>query len=93
MFDVEMEADSDGRHNAGDADRVVQTVRRWLAAGVPAMTIAVAFTRARRALVVVGDSATVSNHPFDLRMVSHLEAIGASGSVREEESAAAVVGR
>jgi superfamily I DNA and/or RNA helicase len=44
----------------------------------------VAFTRARRALVVIGDSATLSNDPFYLRMVGHLEAIGAYGSVWEE---------
>ncbi len=45
----------------------------------------VAFTRARRALVVIGDSATLSNDPFYLRMVGHMEAIGAYGSVWEEE--------
>jgi superfamily I DNA and/or RNA helicase len=44
----------------------------------------VAFTRARRALVVIGDSATLSSDPFYLRMVGHLEAIGAYGSVWEE---------
>lgn len=145
-FDEEMEEDSGSRHNPGEADRVAQVVRRWLAAGVPAGAIGVitpyraqvrklrerlsdvpavevdsvdgfqgreneamvislvrsnpagqigfladtrrtnvAFTRARRALVVIGDSATLSNHPFYLRMVGHLEAIGAYGSVWEEE--------
>lgn len=145
-FDEELEEDSGSRHNPGEADRVVQVVRRWLAAGVPAGAIGVitpyraqvrklrerladvpevevdsvdgfqgreneaivislvrsnpagrigfladtrrtnvAFTRARRALVVVGDSATLSNDPFYLRMVGHQEAIGAYGSVWEEE--------
>jgi ATP-dependent RNA/DNA helicase IGHMBP2 len=45
----------------------------------------VAFTRARRALVVVGDSATLSADEFYLRMVGHMEATGAYGSVWEEE--------
>jgi len=145
-YDEELEEDSGSRHNPGEADRVVQVVRRWLAAGVPAGAIGVitpyraqvrklrerlsdvpevevdsvdgfqgreneaivislvrsnpagrigfladtrrtnvAFTRARRALVVIGDSATLSNDPFYLRMVGHLEAIGAYGSVWEEE--------
>lgn len=145
-FDEEREEDSGSRHNPGEADRVVQVVRHWLAAGVPAGAIGVitpyraqvrklrerladvpevevdsvdgfqgreneaivislvrsnpagqigfladtrrtnvAFTRARRALVVIGDSATLSNHPFYLRMIGHLEAIGAYGSVWEEE--------
>jgi DNA polymerase III delta prime subunit len=44
----------------------------------------VAFTRTRRALVVIGDSATLSAHPFYLRMIGHMEAIGAYGSVWEE---------
>lgn len=144
-FDEELEEDSGSRHNPGEAERVVQVVRRWLAAGVPAGAIGVitpyraqvrklrdrlsdvpavevdsvdgfqgreneaivislvrsnpagrigfladtrrtnvAFTRARRALVVIGDSATLSNDPFYLRMVGHLEAIGAYGSVWEE---------
>jgi ATP-dependent RNA/DNA helicase IGHMBP2 len=145
-FDEELEEDSGSRHNPGEADRVVQVVRRWLAAGVPATAVGVitpyraqvrklrerladvpdvevdsvdgfqgreneaivislvrsnpagqigflsdtrrtnvAFTRARRALVVIGDSATLSNHPFYLRMIGHVEAIEAYGSVWEEE--------
>ncbi len=45
----------------------------------------VALTRARRAVLLVGDSATLSNDPFYLRLVGHLESIGAYGSVWEEE--------
>ncbi len=45
----------------------------------------VAFTRARRALVVIGDSATLSSDAFYLRMIGHMEAIGAYGSVWEED--------
>lgn len=145
-FEEELEDDSGSRHNPGEADRVVQVVRRWLAAGVPAASVSVitpyraqvrklrerladvpavevdsvdgfqgreneavvvslvrsnpagrigfladtrrtnvAFTRARRALVVIGDSATLSGDPFYLRMIGHMEAIGAYGSVWEEE--------
>jgi superfamily I DNA and/or RNA helicase len=145
-YDEEREEDSGSRHNAGEADRVVQCVRRWLAAGVPAGSIGVitpyraqvrklrerladvpelevdsvdgfqgreneaivislvrsntagqigfladtrrtnvAFTRARRALMVIGDSATLSHHPFYLRMIGHMETIGAYSTVWEEE--------
>jgi predicted DNA helicase len=44
----------------------------------------VAFTRARRKLLVIGDSATLSNHPFYGRMLAHFEATGAYSSVWEE---------
>jgi predicted DNA helicase len=44
----------------------------------------VALTRARRALIAIGDSATLSNHPFYQRLLSYLESIGAYGSVWEE---------
>jgi hypothetical protein len=44
----------------------------------------VALTRARRKLVVIGDSATLSNHPFYQRMLTHFESIGAYSSVWEE---------
>ena len=44
----------------------------------------VAFTRARRKLIVIGDSATLSNHPFYQRMLTHFEGIGAYSSVWEE---------
>ena len=47
----------------------------------------VAMTRARRKLLVVGDSATVSGHPFYRRMVEYFEGLGAYRTVWEEESA------
>jgi ATP-dependent RNA/DNA helicase IGHMBP2 len=44
----------------------------------------VALTRARRALLVVGDSATVSTHPFYQRLFGYFDEIGATRSVWEE---------
>ena len=44
----------------------------------------VALTRARRKLIVVGDSATVTAHPFYERLVNYFDAIGAYRSVWEE---------
>ncbi len=43
----------------------------------------VAFTRARRKLIVIGDSATVSRHPFYLRLVQYFEQTGAYRTVWE----------
>jgi hypothetical protein len=44
----------------------------------------VALTRARRKLLVIGDSATLANEPFYQRMLMHFEALGAVTSVWEE---------
>jgi superfamily I DNA and/or RNA helicase len=44
----------------------------------------VALTRARRKLIVIGDSATITNHPFYEKMVKYLESVGAYHSVWEE---------
>ena len=44
----------------------------------------VALTRARRKLIVIGDSATIAVHPFYQRMVTYFESIGAYHSVWEE---------
>ena len=44
----------------------------------------VALTRARRKLLVIGDSATLANDDFYQRMVTEFELIGASSSVWEE---------
>jgi superfamily I DNA and/or RNA helicase len=44
----------------------------------------VALTRARRKLIVIGDSATISAHPFYRRMIEHFESVGAYRTVWEE---------
>jgi ATP-dependent RNA/DNA helicase IGHMBP2 len=44
----------------------------------------VALTRARRKLIVIGDSATIAHHPFYQRLVSYFENVGAYHSVWEE---------
>ncbi len=44
----------------------------------------VAMTRARRLLLMIGDSATLSCHPFYQRLLEHLQAIDAYHSVWEE---------
>src|SRR5207237_10510159 len=44
----------------------------------------VALTRARRKLIVIGDSATLANHPFYQRMLTYFESIVAYSSVWEE---------
>ena len=47
----------------------------------------VALTRARRKLLIVGDSATLSTHPFYRRMIEYFEAAGAYHTVWEEDFA------
>ncbi|MCX6080909.1 MAG: AAA domain-containing protein [Chloroflexi bacterium] len=44
----------------------------------------VALTRARRKLIVIGDSATITAHPFYHRMVTYFESVGGYHSVWEE---------
>lgn len=44
----------------------------------------VALTRARRKLIVIGDSATITVHPFYQRMVTYFESISAYHSVWEQ---------
>jgi len=44
----------------------------------------VALTRARRKLILVGDSATLASHPFFGRLLEYCESIGAYKSVWEE---------
>ncbi len=45
----------------------------------------VAMTRARRKLLVVGDSATLGTHPFYCRMIDTFESLGAYRTVWEED--------
>ena len=44
----------------------------------------VALTRARRKLIVIGDSATIGSDPFYGRLLDYFDAIGAYRSVWEE---------
>ena len=44
----------------------------------------VAMTRARRKLLVIGDSATLAGHPFYRRMIEYFEGLGAYRTVWEE---------
>ncbi len=44
----------------------------------------VALTRARRKLIVIGDSATIGGHPFYGRLLSYFEERGAYHTVWEE---------
>ena len=45
----------------------------------------VALTRARRKLIVIGDSATLASHPFYRRLLEYFEEIGGYGTVWEQE--------
>lgn len=45
----------------------------------------VALTRARRKLIVIGDSATLSTLPFFVRLLEHVEAVGGYHTVWEEQ--------
>jgi ATP-dependent RNA/DNA helicase IGHMBP2 len=45
----------------------------------------VALTRARRKLIVIGDSATITSHPFYQRLVDYFDSTGTYHSVWEEE--------
>jgi superfamily I DNA and/or RNA helicase len=45
----------------------------------------VALTRARRKLIVVGDSATLANHEFYVALLEYFESIGAYHTVWEED--------
>jgi ATP-dependent RNA/DNA helicase IGHMBP2 len=44
----------------------------------------VALTRARRKLLIVGDSATLGGHPFYERLFGYFDDLGAHGSVWNE---------
>ena len=46
----------------------------------------VAMTRARRALIIIGDGATLSAHPFYRELLSHCQNAGAYRSVWEEDA-------
>jgi ATP-dependent RNA/DNA helicase IGHMBP2 len=44
----------------------------------------VAMTRARRKLLIIGNSATLSHHPFYRTLLAHCEAVGAYRSAWDE---------
>jgi ATP-dependent RNA/DNA helicase IGHMBP2 len=44
----------------------------------------VALTRARRKLIVIGDSATIGAHPFYAALLEYFEAMGSYHTVWEE---------
>jgi superfamily I DNA and/or RNA helicase len=44
----------------------------------------VAMTRARRKLLIVGDSATLAGHPFYRRMIEYFETVGGYRTVWED---------
>ncbi|HUE74585.1 MAG TPA: AAA domain-containing protein, partial [Pirellulaceae bacterium] len=44
----------------------------------------VALTRARRKLIVIGDSATIGGHDFYQRLLTYFEQAGAYGTVWEQ---------
>jgi predicted DNA helicase len=46
----------------------------------------VALTRARRRLIVIGDSATLAAHPFHRRMIEYFESAGAHRTVWQEDA-------
>ena len=45
----------------------------------------VALTRARRKLLVVGDTATLAHHPFYARLIEYVESVGGYRTVWEDE--------
>jgi superfamily I DNA and/or RNA helicase len=51
----------------------------------------VAMTRARRKLLIVGDSATLGGHPFYTRLLEYCEGIGAYRTVWEEGTTSSVL--
>lgn len=44
----------------------------------------VAITRSRRKLILIGDSATLANHPFYARLIEYAESVGGYRTVWEE---------
>lgn len=89
LLPAEMEIDSvDGFQGREQEAVIISLVRsnREGQVGFLAETrrMNVALTRARRKLIVIGDSATITSHPFYQRLVDYFDAIGAYHSVWEE---------
>lgn len=70
---------------------VISLVRSNLAGNVGFLAetrrMNVALTRARRKLIVIGDSATISAHPFYEQLLAYFDSIGAYHSIWEEADA------
>jgi superfamily I DNA and/or RNA helicase len=86
---VEVEIDSVDGFQGREKEAVIVTLVRsnrdneiGFLADVRRMNVAL--TRARRKLIVIGDSATITAHPFYQRLVDYFETIGAYHSVWEE---------
>ena len=66
------------RSGNGGTDSVCREAQRFKA--VLEVKLAIALTRARRFLLVVGDSATLGEHPYYAAMVTAMDELGAHGS-------------
>ena len=89
LEDTEVEVDSvDGFQGREKEAVVISMVRSNVEGGIGFLADVrrtnVALTRARRKLVVVGDSATLGGHDFYRRMLDYFDAIGGYGSVWDE---------
>lgn len=84
--DVSLEIDTvDGFQGREKEAIVISLVRSNLTGELGFLTdtrrMNVALTRARRKLLVIGDSSTLANHPFYLRLLDYFERAGAYGTV------------
>jgi len=90
---AELEIDSvDGFQGREKEAVVISLVRSSTEGGIGFLAdvrrMNVALTRARRKLIVIGDSATLSAHPFYRRMIEYFEGLGAWHTVWEEDAGA-----
>ena len=101
-WDEELEPDGLSKRNLQEAELVLRKITQLQDTGVRGRDIAViapygflsdarrmnvALTRARRKLIVIGDSATVGGNEFFAAMLEYFESIGAYHTVWEETGA------